>query len=182
MQKLSYKSPIFLLATCFGVGKIPFAPGTWGSLFAVLFFWAFNEYMAIFLIGVIPLLFFGIYISDRYLAKNGLTGDPREIVIDEFVGQTFAILISLMLANSMLSAPHTLSIQMSIGKTVQDPFDYTMLVCLLSFCLFRIFDILKPFPISWVDQNMEGGKGVMYDDALAGVFAGLSSALVFWVV
>ena len=138
--------------------------------------------MAIIILGIIPLMFFGVYISNQYLIKNGLKGDPREIVIDEFVGQILAIIISLMLANAILTAPHTLSLQLNLNHSVEDPFDYTMLVTLLSFCLFRVFDIFKPFPISWIDENIEGGAGIMYDDVLAGIFAGLASGLVFLLV
>lgn len=181
-KKLSFLHPVRIITSCFWVGNIKHAPGTWGSLFTCLVFLTLSQYMVFFMIAVLPLLAIGIYTSDRYLLLSGRPEDPKEIVIDEFVGQLLAIIISLGLASHILSAPLALNIQLSFSGTLAEPMDITVLVVLLSFCLFRLFDILKPWPVSWFDNEIEGGMGVMLDDAVAGILAGLSSALVFWLV
>ena len=181
-MRKSKKDAIDLIATCFGVGKIPFMPGTWGSLFAVVFFLLTSHYIVLIMMLIVPVMFLGIYASDKYLAKYGIDGDPKEIVIDEFVGQIIAIIISLMFANSILSAPTTLNLQLNFTNYNPESQNNTDLAVLLSFCLFRFFDILKPFPVGWADRNIKGGKGIMYDDVLAGIMAGFSCALVFCLI
>lgn len=141
-----------LIATFFYVGLIPFAPGTFGSLAALPFWYVLNALGGWVLIGLGIILSFtlGVWATGEE-TKGALDHDPGSIVIDEVAGQWLALLpISLGLLHTNLSLP--------IGLT-------------LGFLLFRAFDILKPWPVSWAD-NMETPFGVMLDDIFAGALAG----------
>ena len=142
----SLSIPGVLLATWFGSGYLPKAPGTWGSVAALPFAWAIVHFGGIWALAMasVTVFFVGIWASNVYMAKTG-THDPGAIVIDEVAGQWIVL----------LAAP-------------LDPAAY-----FLGFVLFRFFDVLKPWPISWADKNIDGAWGVMMDDVLAGV-AGLA--------
>lgn len=133
-----------LLATWFGSGRLPKAPGTWGSLAALPCAWLLDSTTGGggLAIGTAAVFAIGLWAGKRYLA-NSLVADPPEVVIDEVVGQWLALLF----------APRTLSIY------------------LLAFVLFRLFDIWKPWPIRWADRTIPGALGVMLDDVLAGLAA-----------
>lgn len=135
-----------LLATWFGSGYSPKAPGTAGSLLALPFGWAIAEFGGqIWLaIAIVVVTLIGVWVANVYMAQAG-EHDPGPVVIDEVAGQWLAML--------PLAAAIT-------WQTV-----------LIAFVLFRLFDIVKPWPISWADRNIEGGLGVMLDDILAGVAA-----------
>lgn len=175
------------IVTCCGVGKIKYAPGTMGSIIAfplaymlmliitvfdINFFSSFTSLYIIeqqtlsilALIAVITILLFiiGIIASNIYMKKHG-KHDPQEIVIDEVVGQLIVISLSLF----------TLPIAHYSGLTrylTTMQIDWLCLV-ILPFVFFRLFDIMKPWPINWLDKNIDGGLGVMLDDVLAAVFA-----------
>ena len=139
MNKLSINSTF---VSVFGIGYIPFASGTFGSLAGLLIGYLIYliNYNLLFL--VIPILFIiGIKASDIYQSKTG-EQDSSVIVIDEVVGQLIAML------------------------TVLDNF----LLIFVSFLLFRFFDIFKPWPASFFDKKMKNGKGVMLDDVVAGIY------------
>lgn len=179
-NKNIYLHPAFLISTCFGIGKIPFASGTWGSLFAVLFFLLTSDYIVLIILLIFPAMLIGIYATDKYLALIGSHGDPKEVVIDEFIGQLITIIITLTVANYVLAAStEDLKIRFVFSENSDGGFNLINFSAVLSFVLFRFFDILKPFPISWFDSNIDGGRGVMVDDVVAGIIAGLTSALVF---
>jgi len=143
------------LSTVFKIGYLPIAPGTWGSLAAlIVWYWIIgfaSTFTFIVLIAVIFVL--GAYVSsvtENYLS----TKDPSIIVIDEWVGQWIALLF--------------------LPKTV--------LWGLVAFILFRVFDIWKPYPISALDR-IKGGFGIMADDVLAGIYAlAIISVLRAWIV
>ncbi len=140
-----------IISTWFWVGKIPWAPGTFGTLAALPFAYALSflgpiVFMGVTIIGV----FVGIVAADIYEGSLG-EHDLGEIVIDEVVG----LLISLTWL----------------------PMTWQSLV--LGFCVFRFFDILKPFPISWLDQKIKGGLGVMLDDVAAGVITNIILQIVY---
>ena len=138
----SLSNPGVLMATWFGSGYLPKAPGTWGSVAALPFAWAivnFGGYWAL-AVASVAVFVVGIWASNVYMSKTG-THDPGAIVIDEVAGQWIVL----------LAAP-------------LDPAAY-----FLGFVLFRVFDVLKPWPISWADNNIDGAWGVMMDDVLAGV-------------
>lgn len=143
-DKLDRKAPHTWLASWFGCGFLNPAPGTWGSLGALPFgilIYAYGGTVTLFICSILITLI-GLWASDKF--DNDMGGhDSKMIVIDEVAGQWIAMLPAF--GNPLL-----------IG---------------LSFLLFRFFDILKPGPIGWIDKNMEGAKGVMYDDVLAGIFA-----------
>ncbi len=135
--------------TFFGVGLIKAAPGTFGSLAAIPFGYLVLEYFhPSNLIFLAALIaVISIKIIDEYEKEVGVH-DSKEIVIDEVVGQW----IAMALAGS------------------------TILGIVLSFIFFRIFDIWKPSFIGKIDREMSGGKGVVLDDVLAGVFGGIAAA------
>jgi phosphatidylglycerophosphatase A len=136
---------ILFLATWFRVGYLPHMPGTWGSL-AALPLWWFLQPMALPAYGLAVLLLMvgSIYLSGR--AEILLQqADPPVIVIDEVVGQL------ITLAGCPLNF-------YAVG---------------LGVILFRVFDIVKPFPIGLINARLKGGLGIVLDDVVAGVFAGL---------
>jgi len=135
--------PCVWISTWFGAGLMARAPGTWGSLAALPFAWVLHEFggpIALACAAVI-LYFPGVWAANGYMAGSG-EHDPGPVVVDEVVGQWLVL--------AVIPAP-----------------DFVLYV--LGFALFRLFDILKPWPISWADQNIAGGHGVMFDDVLAGV-------------
>ena len=128
------------LATFFYLGKLPFAPGSWGSLGALLLWLLFPVTFSFHLSALVILFFLGVYSSNK-IAKHLGDDDPSEVVIDEVVGMGI----------SLFMLPHSLELY------------------LLAFILFRIFDIIKPLFIYRI-QNLSGGWGIMLDDVLAGLF------------
>ena len=130
-------------ATFFYLGKVPFAPGSWGSLGA-MFLWIFLPSSYILQMIMIIVLFSIGVISSKKMAAAMNDYDPSEVVIDEAVGMWIALFM----------LPHSIAI-------------YSM-----AFILFRIFDIFKPSYIYRV-QNLPGGWGIMMDDVLAGIIAWL---------
>ncbi|MDP3589852.1 MAG: phosphatidylglycerophosphatase A [Methylobacter sp.] len=141
--------PILFLAFGFGSGLAKKAPGTLGTLAAVPVYWLFAQTnLYVYSLLTLIVTVAGIWICDS-AAKKLDEHDFGGIVWDEIAGY----LITLWLV----------------------PFSWQAMV--LGFILFRFFDILKPWPIKWVDRQVHGGLGIMLDDVLAGVFAG---ALLFW--
>jgi len=145
-------NPIHLLALGFGSGAAPKAPGTWGTLAAVLIYWPLSQlspehYLLMLLVTSVM----GIYICGQTARDLGVH-DHGSIVWDEFVG--FWI--------TMFAAP--------VG----------WVWVVVGFVLFRFFDIIKPWPISWIDKKITGGFGIMLDDVIAGVMAALVLQGIAW--
>jgi len=141
--QFNLKDPVHLAALGFGSGLIKPAPGTWGTLAAVPFFYALAQLPFIgycIAVGLAALL--GIYLCDK-TAKDVGVHDHSSIVWDEFVGFWITMAIA--------------------------PFHLYWVIA--GFIYFRIFDILKPFPIGWLDKKVHGGLGIMLDDILAGFYA-----------
>lgn len=140
----SLRDPAGLLATWFGAGLLPRAPGTWGSLAALPFAWIIASaggWLA--LLAASALVFvLGVWAAGRTAARTGLR-DPGSIVIDEVAGQWLTLV-----------------------PVAPDPLAYAV-----GFAFFRIADIFKPWPVSWADRKIKGGLGVMLDDILAGGYA-----------
>ena len=130
-------------ATFFFLGKLPIAPGTWGSLGALIL-WVFLPLSYSLQLIIIVLLFIVGVISSKKMALEMDDHDPSEVVIDEAVGMGIALFM----------LPHSIAM-------------YTM-----AFILFRIFDIFKPSFIYQI-QNLPGGWGIMLDDVFAGIFTWL---------
>lgn len=143
---ISFWNPASLISTWFGVGFIRPAPGTWGTLAAIPFGWAITHFAGTSALAFASIAAYavGIWSSDYYSRATN-SHDASEIVIDEVAGIWLALAF----------APVTL-----IGFA-------------LSFILFRAFDIMKPWPIGWLDKNLPGGVGIMSDDMLAGLIAGI---------
>ena len=142
--KISATARIF--AVWFGAGLLPKAPGTWGSLAALPLAFAIVHWGSLEILAgaTIAVFVIGVWASEIAARDMGVS-DPSEIVIDEVAGQWLTLLVV--------------------------PADPLLYAC--GFLLFRLFDIWKPWPISWADQKIKGGMGIMLDDVIAGVYAGL---------
>jgi phosphatidylglycerophosphatase A len=136
--------PAAMLATWFGTGLLPIAPGSWASLAALPVAWVIASLWDGEGLGltVAVLLFVGWWAASTVTAASGIR-DPSAVVIDEVAGQWLVL----------LAAP-------------LDPLAYAV-----AFLLFRIFDIWKPWPVRWADCRVKGGLGIMLDDLLAAVYA-----------
>ena len=152
-------TPAGWLACGFGSGLTPVAQGTFGS-FAALLPWLLLRELPLGIYLIVLLLSFAIGVRACDIAGRALrVSDHRSLVWDEFVGQ-WITLIPLLLP-ALLPA---------------SGFHWWMLVA--GFVLFRLFDVWKPWPIRWFDRRVKGGLGVMIDDVVAGVFAGVVLALL----
>lgn len=147
-------NPIHCLAFGFGSGLAPKAPGTFGTLMAVPFYLLMAHLgWPIYALIVVVAFFIGVYLCGKTADDLGVHDHPG-IVWDEFVG--FWI--------TMFMAPAG------------------WLWLLLGFALFRLFDIWKPWPIKYFDQNMTSGMGIMIDDVLAGVYALIVMQIVVFLL
>lgn len=145
-------NPVHFLALGFGSGLSPKAPGTFGTLAAVPVYWLLSDLSLIYYVtAVILVSLIGIPICD-YTSKQLRVHDHPGIVFDEFAG----FLITMIAV----------------------PISWEWI--LTGFLLFRIFDIVKPWPISWLDKKVQGGLGIMLDDILAGLFALLSIHILLY--
>ena len=129
------------IATCFKVGYLPLAPGTWGSVFAILLWWVLLKDLNTYIFGVVIIIFLliGIVVSNIIIDQSG-DHDPSHIIIDELVGQWLAL---FLLPDGFFNIA-------------------------ISFILFRFFDIIKPWPIRLIEK-LPKGLGVMSDDLTAGL-------------
>ena len=145
-------NPARLVATWFGVGYAPVAPGTWGSLaalpFAWLIVWLGGAWALV--AAAATLFLIGWWASEAVVASTR-SSDPQYIVVDEIVGQWLTLAVAPL-----------------------DPLAYG-----LGFLLFRAADILKPWPAGWADRQVTGGLGVMLDDCLAAIY---SAALLWGAI
>ena len=145
-----------LFVTIFGLGFFPIAPGTIGSIFAIIFFYTIiNTVSIIFLSALFSLLFFISLSFINIYSSNINKYDSSEIIIDEFMG-IFIIIIFYEYIK----------------------FTNDLLMFLLIFLLFRFFDILKIYPANWVDKNIKNSFGVILDDLVAGVYCILILLLI----
>ena len=147
-----FKDPVLLLAFGFGSGLSPRAPGTAGSVMALAIYYLLLQGLSplVYLLVVLLATVTGIYLCDAASRKLGVH-DHGGIVWDEFAGLWLA---RFALPTGEWWAP------------------------LLGFALFRLFDIVKPFPISWLDKQVDGGLGIMIDDIVAGSFAFICLQLI----
>jgi phosphatidylglycerophosphatase A len=149
--------PAGWIASGFGSGLSPVAPGTAGSAAALLPWLALRElHWPMYLIVLALAFVVGVWASNIVIARLRIA-DPGVIVWDEFVGQWIALL-PLVIA----------------------PRGWPWMV--MAFALFRVFDVGKPWPVSWADRRVKGGVGVMFDDVLAGLYAGGLLALAAWMM
>lgn len=141
------KNPIHFIATLGGIGKIPIAPGTWGSIFAFFVFIYISHYVDM-LIVVILSIPFSIWICEK-ASINLIEKDHKSIVIDELVGIWIALVPALYLSTQTSRTSYAV----------------------LALIFFRLFDILKPYPVSYFDKNFKNGLGIVLDDLIAGIMA-----------
>ena len=144
----------FLFVTLFGVGKIKKIPGSFASLATTIFlfflFHILNISPNIVLIYIIIIFFISFYAVNIFI-KDLTNKDPKEVVIDEFIGQSIPICL-YEVAHDMPKNNDTLKFY------------------LIMFVLFRFFDIVKPFPVSYYDKNFKNSFGVIMDDVCAGLY------------
>ena len=159
----------------FGIGYISKFPGTIASLVTCIIFyflWAFIGIKNI-LIPVILFLLIVFFVSIILINKVFGDRDSKEIVVDEFIGQSIPLLCWYKVdhSNDSFFSGFDLFVNYKFETWV-----------ILSFFLFRFFDILKPFPINLVDNNIKNGFGVMFDDVIAGIFSTIILYLLFmWI-
>ena len=156
----------YLFVTCFGIGSFRFAPGTITSFITTIFlfslFHIINLSNNIILIGLLLIFIFSFYAVSEYI-KDNKNKDPREIVVDEFIGQSIPIYLY----------------EISHGTTKN--LIEASLFYLYIFILFRFFDIKKPFPVSYFDKKFKNSFGVIFDDVIAGLYVVLT-LIIFMVI
>ena len=159
MQKFpNLRDPYHFLATLGGLGLVPVGPGTVGSIFGWFIFIVLSHFItaAVLVTLTFFVIIFSIYIS-TVVTKDLIEKDHKSIVIDEMAGIWLAMIPVIFIASSQYE------------RTI-----YAMLALII----FRIFDIFKPFPISYIDKNFKNGLGVVLDDLMAAIFAAFFSSLI----
>ena len=145
----------FLFVTLFGIGKIKIIPGTFASLATTLFlfflFHILNVPPNIVLFSIIIFFFISLYAVNIFI-KNLTNKDPKEVVIDEFIGQSIPICLY------------------EVTHNIPKETDQVLKFYFIMFVLLRIFDIAKPFPVSYYDKNFKNSFGVIMDDICAGLY------------
>ena len=156
----------YLFVTCFGIGSFRFAPGTLTSLITTVFLYSLfhiiNLSSNIILIILFIVFIYSFYAVSEYIKYNE-NKDPKEVVIDEFIGQSIPI--------------YLYEIAHGASKTSQE----SVLVYFYIFILFRFFDIKKPFPINFFDKKFKNSFGVIIDDVVAGLYVVLT-LIIFMII
>ena len=148
-----------LFVTMFGLGKIKFIPGTFGSLATVIIlyilFHIFDLSSNLILLGLIIIFIFSFSAVANHIKDND-NKDPGEIIIDEFIGQSIPIYLY------------------EVSHGTEKSSEEAIIFYAICFVLFRFFDIKKPFPVSFFDKNFKNSFGVIMDDVCAGIYVVLS--------
>ena len=156
----------YLFVTFFGIGTIRFAPGTITSLITTIFLYSLfhivNLASSIILLILFLVFIYSFYAVSEYIKYNE-NKDPKEIVIDEFIGQSIPIYLY----------------EIAHGST-KDSHE-AALFYLYIFILFRYFDIKKPFPVNYFDKNFKNSFGVILDDVVAGLYVVLT-LIIFMII
>ena len=155
----------FLFVTLFGIGKIKKIPGSFASLATTLFlfflFYIVNLSPNVVLFGVIIIFLISLYAVNIFI-KDLDNKDPKEVVIDEFIGQSIPICLY------------------EIAHDGSKETDQVLTSYFIMFILFRIFDITKPYPVSYYDKKFKNSFGVIMDDVCAGLY--VVAVLVLYTV
>ena len=156
MKKLRHNIS-WIVATWFGSGLLPKAPGTWGSLAAFPFAYIILVYTGPYVLALatIALFFIGTWASN-IVEERAQKKDPGFIVVDEVVGQWITLLPLPFLYNF---------------NNHNTSYFFITIMATIAFLSFRIFDIWKPWPVKQVEDNITGGLGIMLDDVVAGIYA-----------
>ena len=156
---------IFLFVTVFGIGKLKKIPGSYTSLVTTIFlyfiFHILNFSPNYVLIGIIIIFLISLYAVNIFIKKLD-NKDPKEVVIDEFIGQSIPICLYEIAHDGVKDTGQVLT------------FYFIM------FILFRIFDIVKPYPVNYYDKNFKNSFGVIMDDVVAGLY--VVAVLVLYMV
>ena len=156
----------YLFVTCFGIGSFRFAPGTITSFVTTIFLFSLFHVIKLsnFTILIVLLLIFtySFYAVSEYIKYNK-DKDPKEVVIDEFIGQSIPIYLYEMAHGTIKSSQEA------------------VLFYLYIFILFRYFDIKKPFPVSYFDRKFKNSFGVILDDVVAGLYVVLT-LIIFMII
>jgi phosphatidylglycerophosphatase A len=156
----------YLFVTFFGIGSLRFAPGTIASFVTTIFLYSLfhiiNLSNNVILIALILIFIYSFYAVNEYI-KDRENKDPKEIVIDEFIGQSIPIYL-YEVAHGSIKSPQEAGLF------------YTYI-----FILFRYFDIKKPFPVNYFDKKFKNSFGVILDDVVAGLYVVLT-LIIFMVI
>jgi Phosphatidylglycerophosphatase A and related proteins len=156
-KKINLKNPVHFLAIGFGSGLLKPAPGTWGTLAGLMLsilLWNITQSNLFFIFLAVISFIFGCYLCQKTSNDLGVHDDGR-IVWDEIVA-IFLMFVFLP--------------------------EYNLFTYILTFISFRVFDILKPYPIRYFDEKLESGLGIMVDDILAAIFALISLYIIYWII
>ena len=156
-KKINLKNPVHFLAIGFGSGLLKPAPGTWGTLAGLILsilLWNIIQSNLFFIFLTVISFIFGCYLCQKTSNDLGVHDDGR-IVWDEIV--------AIFLMFTFLP-------------------EYNWFTYILTFISFRIFDILKPYPIRYFDEKLESGLGIMVDDILAAIFALISLYIIYGIM
>ena len=156
----------YLFVTCFGIGSFKFAPGTITSLITTVFLFSLFHIINLpnitILIILLIVFIYSFYAVSEYIKYNE-NKDPKEVVVDEFIGQSIPIYLY------------------EIAHGSEKDTNEAVLFYLYIFILFRYFDIKKPFPVSFFDKKFKNSFGVIMDDVVAGLYVVLT-LIIFMVI
>ena len=154
-----------LFVTMFGIGKLPKIPGSYASLTTVILLYILFHIFSVpadtFLFFLVAIFIISLFAVNLFI-KDLSNKDPKEVVIDEFIGQSIPICLYEIAHNEPTDPARVLT------------FYFIM------FILFRIFDITKPYPVSYYDKNFKNSFGVIMDDICAGLY--VVAILVFYMI
>lgn len=153
------KKPYDFIASLGGIGLIPYAPGTFGSIFGCITFVLISHFVNM-LIPTIIIVILSIWICEK-VSKDLSEKDHKSIVIDELAGIWVALLPVIYFASSQ---------------------NERITYAILALVFFRFFDILKPFPVSYIDQKYKNGFGIVFDDIIAGILAAVLSLIISFLL
>jgi phosphatidylglycerophosphatase A len=156
----------YLFVTCFGIGSFRFAPGTITSFITTIFLFSLFHIINLpnntILLILLLIFVYSFYAVSEYIKYNK-NKDPKEVVVDEFIGQSIPIYLY----------------EIAHG-TIKNP-EEGALFYLYIFILFRYFDIKKPFPVSYFDRKYKNSFGVILDDVAAGLYVVLT-LIIFMII
>ena len=141
--------------TMFGIGYIKKIPGTISSFVTVVFLFIYFHYFELsknYFLLILSVIFICSFIAVNLYIKDKANKDPKEVVIDEFIGQSIPIYLY------------------EISHGTDKTFNESIYIYFVIFILFRLFDIKKPFPVSYFDKNFKNSFGVVMDDVIAGLY------------
>ena len=156
----------YLFVTCFGIGSFRYAPGTITSLLTTVFLFSLFHVIKLspnIILFILLFVFIYSFYAVSYYIKDNENKDPKEVVVDEFIGQSIPIYLY----------------EVSHG-TIKDPQE-AVLFYLYIFILFRYFDIKKPFPVNLFDKKFKNSFGVIFDDVVTGLYVVLT-LIIFMII